>query len=293
MNVDDLTPSATVDLGAEEVHDKLVDGFFSPERVGRRNVSWSEGKSSSVSFRLKASSQPYVLAFLAEPYANVLPLEIALSLNGTALGDTVIKPGWQAYRVPIAANLLRVGSNKLALTYSRTARPADVEPDSPDVREISVRFDQLQLLPLSDHVQLSFDMRDAFSRSAMTEGWGVDENDRFAGIWTVGPRAVVRADLTKSTAATYSLRLTAQARSDIAEQEVRVVLNGADLGVFRFQGKRATHELKVPAASVREQNEIALAFEGLKAPSELNPKTSDTRLLGLRVLSLELVPDQS
>jgi hypothetical protein len=287
---DELAPGATIDLGSAEAQENLVEGFFAPERSGRRNASWSDGSSSRLTFRLKPEPSPYVLAFLAEPYVNILPFSIAVALNGKSLGNAEMKPGWQGYRLPIDPSVLRAGDNKLALNYSRTARPADVEPQSPDVREISVRIDQVQLQPISNRVQLTFHMRDAFSRSAMGEGWAVDENDRFAGIWTVGRRAVVRADLTKSTATSYALSLTAQAQAGIAEQAVHILVNGADLGTLKFQSVRSTRSLTLTAAAVREQNEIAFVFDELKAPSEINPKSSDSRLLGLRVLSLELVP---
>jgi hypothetical protein len=283
--------AALIDLGSDEAHDQLIEGFFPPERVGRRNAPWSDGKSSVLSFGLTVEPRPYVLAFLAEPYFMIQPLRVSLSLNGKPVGDSEVNAGWNAYSLLVDPGLARNGDNRLAFHYSRTARPSDLDPTSPDTREISVRIDQVQFQPIGERVELSFRMNNALSRAAMGAGWAIDPNDRFAGVWTLGPRALVSVRLaTPAVSAAYTLQLTAHCQNGIAEQPVNVALNGSELGRLAYTTKRSTQSLAVPASSLREENEIVLAFDGLKTPAEINPKSNDVRPLGLRVLTLVLAP---
>lgn len=285
-----LPPTALIDLGASEIQEHL-EGFFSPERVGRRNPAWSQGRTSLLSFELKPEPHPYVIALLLEPYVGAQPLSIRLSLNDRSLGEVEILPGWRAYQRRVDASSLRAGANKLALDYSKTARPADVESGSPDVREIAVRIDQVRLQPISDRMQLAFEMTNAFSRAAMIDGWGIDENDRYAGVWTLGPRALLSVPLARFAAQDYALELTAQAQAGLTEQTVGVRLNGSELGTLKFDSRRSTQRLKVAKSVLAYDNVIELVFDELKTPSEINAQSSDRRLLGLRVLGLDLAPE--
>lgn len=290
LDTEPAPPAAVLDLGAQEVQEHL-EGFFAPERVGRRNPAWSQGRTSLLSFELKPEPRPYLLTLLLEPYVGAQPLTIELSLNDRALGELEILPGWRAYQRRVDASLLRAGANKLVLGYSKTARPADVEANSPDVREIAVRVDQVQLQPISDRMQLALEMKSAFSRAAMSDGWGVDENDRYAGVWTLGTRALLNVPLSGFAAPSYALELTAQAQPGLSGQSVRVRLNGTELGSLRFDGKRSTQRLAVSKSALAYDNVIELVFDELTSPSDINPQSNDRRLLGLRVLRLDLAPE--
>ena len=286
----ELAPGVVIDLGAEDGPAHLTEGFSAPERVGSRRASWSEGETSSVAFSVRGGAPEYLLAFLAEPYHVLGDVSMGVSLNRRPVVDTIVSRGWRAYSLVVSGNLLAQGRNELAFHYTKTGRPSDFDRGSSDIRELSVRFDQIQVQPIGSEAQLSFGSRNAIALAALGDGWARDPNDRGTGTWTVANRAVVTFHLAKSAAPVYRVSLAARTPRGVAEQPVAISLNGEMLGQLAFHEKKSTLSLDVPARGLKGENEVVLEFAQLKSPAEIDPSSKDTRLLGLRVFNLDVTP---
>jgi hypothetical protein len=286
--------SARIDLGSDEGPRQLVEGFSLPERVGARLASWSEGELSTVTMNLRGGAGDYLVAFLAEPYHRLGTVGVSLALNGRPLGEAQLADGWRAYQLPVSGDRVVAGRNALSFQYSKTGRPSDFDPKSSDVRSLSVRFDQIELAPITERAQLAFGSKNAIALSALGDGWARDPSDRGTGTWTIAKRAQLTFHLLVSGTQLgdngYRLTLTARAPQGVAERNVQLTLNGAPLGSLRFAATKTTASLDVPAERVSAKNELWLEFERLASPAQLDAESKDKRLLGLRVFELDVAP---
>jgi len=289
--------AAVVDLGSDDRPRQMLEGFSPPERVGARFASWSEGERSTVGVNLRGGARDYLVAFLAEPYHRLGGVAVNLSLNGRPLGEAQLAPGWRAYQLSVSGERVSAGRNTLSLQYSKTGRPSDLDPQSTDVRALSVRFDQIQIAPIGERVQLGFGSNDALALAALGEGWARDPSDRGTGTWTIADRATLTFHLTppeaKPGGPSYPLTLTARAPRGIAERRVALTLNGAPLGSLVFTAKKSRVTVEVPSERLHAKNELAFEFTGLQSPAELHSDSKDARLLGLRVFELSVAPRDS
>ena len=289
--------SALIDLGRDEGPRQIVEGFSLPERVGARFASWSEGELSTVAVNLRGGAPDYLVAFLAEPYHRLGAVSVNVALNGHPAGEAQLGKGWSAYQLQVAGDRVRAGRNALSFQYSKTGRPSDFDPQSTDVRPLSVRFDQIQIAPIADRVQLGFGSNNALALAALGEGWARDPSDRGTGTWTLGKRALLTFHLiepgAKASSPGYQLALTARAPNGVDERLVNLTLNGAPLGAVSFASGKSTRNIDVPAERLRAKNELGFEFTGLKSPAELRAESKDKRLLGLRVFELVVAPRDS
>lgn len=286
--------SAAIDLGSDDGPRQLVEGFSLPERVGARFASWSEGEMSTVTVNLRGGAGDYLVAFLAEPYHRLGTVDVTLALNGRPLGDAQLAKGWRAHQLHVSGDRVVVGRNALSFQYSKTGRPSDFEPQSTDVRSLSVRFDRIEIAPITERAQLSFASKNALALAALGDGWARDPSDRGTGTWTIAKRAQLTFHLVAPSAqpgsSSYRLALTARAPNGVAERNVRLTLNGAPLGSLGFPATKTTASLDVPAERLSAKNELWLEFERLESPAQLDAESKDKRLLGLRVFNLDVVP---
>lgn len=281
---------AVIDLGTDEERTELITGFHAAESVERRRASWSDGDSSEIAFSLRGTAKRHVLALLGEPYFAIQPVSIRSNVNGKEIGAVTLDAGWKGYALLVEPGIAREGDNTLTLHYSKTGQPSVIEASSTDVRELSVRLDEIQLQPIIERVRLVFDMHNARLRAALTEGWAVDANDPSPGLWSVGPRASLAVYLEPRAGKDYWLELTGHSQGGVPVQNVAVRMNESALGELTFYPRKSAQRLLVPAAAVRERNEIVFEIKEPKSPSNIDPKSSDQRLLGVRALRLELLP---
>jgi hypothetical protein len=286
----ELKTGVVIDLGSDDGPSHVVDGFSLPERVGSRIATWSEGELSTLAFNLRGGAKDYMVAFLGEPYHMLSDVSVGVALNKRPVADTVLTNGWRAYGFVVKGDAITAGRNELSFHYSKTGRPSDFDTRSSDVRELGVRFDQVQIQPLGPSVQLSFGSRNALALAALGEGWVRDPSDRGTGTWTLGSRATLSFHLTKSEAPMYRLSLSARAPRKVAERKVALSLNGTPLGELAFPEKKSTLQIDVRAEQLTGDDELSLEFGRLETPAELDPASKDKRLLGLRVFELEVTP---
>jgi hypothetical protein len=286
--------SAVVDLGSDDGPRQLVEGFSLPERVGARLASWSEGELSTVAMNLRGGAGDYRVAFLAEPYHRLGTVGVSLALNGRPLGEAELTKGWRAYQLPVSGDRVVAGRNVLSFQYSKTGRPSDFEPQSTDVRSLSVRFDQIELAPISERARLAFGSKNALALAALGDGWARDPSDRGTGTWTIAKRAQLTFHLVApgtEPGPGYRLTLTARAPQGVLERKVVLTLNGAPLGSLVFAATKTAASLDVPAERLRAENELWLEFDRLESPAQLDAESKDKRPLGLRVFGLDIGPN--
>jgi hypothetical protein len=288
--VSELNAGVVIDLGSEDAPSHVVDGFSLPERVGSRVATWSEGELSTLAFNLRGGAQEYEVAFLAEPYHMLKDVSVGVALNKRPVANAVLTNGWRAYGIVVKGEMVGAGRNEVSFHYSKTGRPSDFDQRSSDMRELGVRFDQVQIQPIGPSVQLSFGSRNALALAALGQGWERDPSDRGTGTWTLGTRSTLSFHLAKSETLLYRLSLDARAPRGVTERKVTLSLNGARLGELVFRDKKQTMALDVPAERLTGDDELSLDFGQLESPAELDPKSKDKRLLGLRVFDLDVTP---
>jgi hypothetical protein len=288
----ELPEGAVIELGIDAAPVHPMEGFSLPERVGARLASWSEGELSTVSFDLRGGARDYVIAFLAEPYHMLGEVPVDIMLNKQPLALATLASGWRAYRVVAPGARIGAGRNELSFRYAKTGRPSDFDTASTDVRNLSVRFDQIQIQPITMRAEFSFGSKNALAQAALGEGWARDPNDRGTGTWTIGQRALFAFQLARAetTAPVHDLTLTARTPRGVAERSVQLLLNGASLGSLTFSEKKTSAAIEVPNERLKSDNELVLEFAKLEPPSVADPGSKDTRLLGLRVFELNVAP---
>jgi hypothetical protein len=296
-----LPAGAVIDLGSEVPPSQTIQGFSMPERVGARLASWSEGAVSTIYFDVQGGADRYIVAFLAEPYHMLGEVPVGVSLNGRSLMDTTLANGWRGYGVVVGGDRIGAGKNQLSFRYAKRGRPNELNSESSDVRDLSVRFDQVQVQPITLRAELSFGCKNALALAALGEGWARDPNDRGTGTWTVGKSALITFHLVPPVATSagaapspeapgYTLTLTARTPRGVAERRVSLKLNGAPLGPLTFHETKGVGVIDVPAGRLKAENVLALEFARLESPAQLDPSSKDTRLLGLRVFELDVAP---
>ena len=147
-------PSSVIDLGLDGGPNHTVAGFSMPEQIGPRRARWSEGDVSTVAFNLRGGEKEYLVAFLAEPYHVLGNVPVSIAVNKRPLGQASVGGQWRAYGVVASGDLFTAGRNELAFQFAKTARPSDTDPQSNDVRELAVRFEQIQIQPIGVAAEL-------------------------------------------------------------------------------------------------------------------------------------------
>lgn len=113
-------------------------GFYDVERGGDEPASrWSRFGSSALSVRLHPE-RSYQLAFEACPFEGALPQAISVTVNGQALPEIEMVPGWQRHTLGLPPG--SVGAlNDVILRYRQVVIPAQ-SGISDDPRALAVRF---------------------------------------------------------------------------------------------------------------------------------------------------------
>lgn len=284
-------PGSVIDLGLEGGPNHTVSGFSMPEQIGSRRARWSEGDVSTVAFNLRGGEKQYLVAFLVEPYHVLGEVPVNLAINARPLGQASVKGPWRAYGLVASGDMFNAGRNELAFQFARTGRPSDTDPKSNDVRELAVRFEQIQVQPIGVSAELSLGRQNAAALSTLREGWVRDPSDRGTGTWTVGERSTLVFHLAKvEDTSGYRLALTARAPRGAKSRQVALSLNGEPLERLTFADSRQTSIVEVSTSRLRTENELVFELEDLQSPAELDSASTDTRPLGLRVFEVNVTP---
>lgn len=85
------------------------------------------------------------LRLLPFPAANEPPQTVEVFLNGQLATQLHLHPGWNDYAVPIPVEHWQVGVNMVTLHFGWLQSPTDLNPDSPDSRQLAAAFDFAEL----------------------------------------------------------------------------------------------------------------------------------------------------
>jgi hypothetical protein len=148
----DLTPRrlpARLDLeiGSGSASQALYHGFHAEEFDGDQAWVWSSGPRSLLQFALRPAPGPYLLVVQAQAFEPVAPVQVTVEVNGNPAGTLTVLAHKKTHSLTLPRGRLTGGTNRIALRYSRTGRPARLVRGSSDTRELAVRFYRILLYP--------------------------------------------------------------------------------------------------------------------------------------------------
>jgi hypothetical protein len=127
--------------GDDDAEHFLRWGFYDVERGGDEPASrWSRFGSSALSVRLHPE-RAYRLTFEACPFEGAMPQAIVVTVNGQALPEVAMAPGWQRYAVPLPPAAV-LALNDVILRYRQFVIPAQTKL-SDDPRALAVHYRSL------------------------------------------------------------------------------------------------------------------------------------------------------
>lgn len=143
-----LTSTLELNIGAKEARGFLGGGFHEDETgENGRNATWCGGDLATLRLPLAPANQDYHLVLTAYGYQPLVPLKVAVSVNGIAAGEVIAREAWSLLGVRVPRRLLRSGLNRVDLRFEKSARPAEVFPGEKDRRLLALRLDELKLEP--------------------------------------------------------------------------------------------------------------------------------------------------
>jgi hypothetical protein len=148
ITVKPLPESTALDLGTTSAHPHLGRGFSHDEVADGRSVVWNDGPVSTVLLGAPADKRrAHRLLVTGQGFSPALPQFVAVAVNDTVLGHYELSPAWQTAEVRVPPGTL-ADLNRVEFRFSRTIKPRDVSGESSDVRDLAVRFDRIELLPV-------------------------------------------------------------------------------------------------------------------------------------------------
>lgn len=139
---------AAVRVGADDWRAKLGAGWSHDERDSERTFIWSDGPTSTLSFSFSPRAEPYTLRL--EGLAIAPDVSLAVIVGEREVARVTPPAGWSAAAVAIPGDALRDGRNELVLRYSKTQRPAALDPKSTDTRELGYALVSASLAPTEE-----------------------------------------------------------------------------------------------------------------------------------------------
>ncbi|MEE8523557.1 MAG: sulfatase [Thermoanaerobaculia bacterium] len=137
---------AFFDLGAPEVRIHLIRGWGNDERDGDQTFVWGLAAGSDLDFFVSAPKDlTLVLDCQAFGFEGAPPQTVTVTLGGRELSQVTLGRGFARYRMPVPADALRRGVNRLRFDYRVHHRPRDVLPGAQDERPLAVQWDSIEL----------------------------------------------------------------------------------------------------------------------------------------------------
>lgn len=148
--------TSDIDFGDPAIRDLLHGGWGQSERLGRQSYAWGLGEQSGLAIEI-AKPRSLELTVEATPflYPGVAPQLVDVILNGQVVGELAMTGlempstprggNVQQYRLQLPAHAQHAGTNELTFRYTYSARPAEVNPESDDQRQLAVSWHRLRL----------------------------------------------------------------------------------------------------------------------------------------------------
>ncbi|RME49914.1 MAG: hypothetical protein D6796_04095, partial [Caldilineae bacterium] len=105
------------------------EGWAANEQIGGVGANWAVGAEAQIFFPYRGTGDRRLsLRLTPFDYPGAPPQAMTLLLNGQPIGEQALASGWQVVEVPLPAEALRPGLNRLALRFRHRAAPRDVLP---------------------------------------------------------------------------------------------------------------------------------------------------------------------
>jgi hypothetical protein len=137
-----LPAANDLDMGTASARPYLLEGWSSDEREAERTSIWSDGEQASVVLSFDGVIKP-VLRVSAKGYAQALPIDVDVSIDGARVGSFAAPDGWQNVAIPLPEGDYSGASKVVSLAFSRVARASDSNPQSHDERRLALRVDRI------------------------------------------------------------------------------------------------------------------------------------------------------
>jgi choline-sulfatase len=253
-----------VDLGTSAARPLLRQGWAQDEEDGGRTFVWSDGPESELEFFLVAP-RDVPLTLRGSPYSSPgsPEQEVALLLNGEAVGRVSLSPDHGEARVVLPRRGLREGENHLTLRYAWTRSPWEESGgENGDRRHLGVAWDFLRF---ETGVDEQGRVRAAGDRLALPFGRRIDTFLRLpAG-------AVLAMDDLRSRGPAGELRVTLQPEGGAERELARLRPDQGPIAVEL--GDAGTGPARISLTAVpREPDEAAGSGLVLRRPAIAAPQ---------------------
>jgi hypothetical protein len=146
-------------------------------------------------------------------------------------------------------------------------------------RALAAFLDSLPRARLPLHLEFG----SGLTRRVLHSGWQEDEvvgDDTF--VWSDGLRSVLTVPLRAGDDIVMDFEAFPFEFPDSPEQEVTILLNGTEVGARRLRPGRHRYSVTLPRSSVRDSiNTLEFRYAYARAPRDVRPGSTDTRLLGV------------
>jgi hypothetical protein len=274
-----LVDDFTIEIGAEGYRGHLLSGFNEEEVEGQRSFVWNEGPVSELVGVLVHPSGTYLLQTFAQAIPLLPSQTTRVLVNDQLVGTIAFTPEWARRGLLVPGSVLTNGDNRVRFEYEATARPAMLVKGSTDVRELSVRFRAVNLLPVP--VADEIDVGTGEAHRFLLQGWAEDEVEGARSVvWTLGDEASLALRPSRGG----RLLVSARACPAAAPVQVQVRLDGHVLGSFSVTPSWGQFEVPMPALKADDGvGVLTLLLRRTPQPPNSVSGLRDARELGLRV----------
>ena len=283
------------------------EGWSDPEGSG----TWTNAGEAKLLVNVRDWRQaPMAVEVSARPFlmeGRHPAVDVEVVANGRAVGTwtyDIVHDAGLARRVAIIPEIILAQSPLLNLTFRIREPMAPSEAGiSDDSRRLGIFVSRMSFFRIEDHSVIREPPRIAPGRTVSFADGGDSEpfvGERWSGgepsgTWTVGPRAVVSAQM--SGWAQDDMVVTVAARPYLVKQrhpqlDVGLVANQVAVGhwTFREQQDRGivTRSVRIPASVLARSPilNLELALDAPSSPGKLEPGSSDARQIGLMVAQI-------
>jgi arylsulfatase A-like enzyme len=144
---DVIRETTAVEVGSPDSDAALISGWDRPEPHGDTGqMVWAVAETAVVELLLLDTDYDRLdLRCRAFSWEDGPAQEAAVVVNGRTIGELTIEPSMADHSIGIPAGVLGVGTNRIELEFTWTARPADHVPGSTDVRSLAAALQRLSL----------------------------------------------------------------------------------------------------------------------------------------------------
>ena len=153
-----LTFPLEIDLGTQAAWPNRGTGWHDDEVIFGETANWAAGAEAEIFFPLRELAD-YRLSLRIAPfsYPGATPQSLQVFLNGRPLGQPqLLSEGWQVLDMPLPADGVQSGLNRLKLRFGRVERPRDVLPGETVIGTTGVATPvDIEIEAAADHAYIS------------------------------------------------------------------------------------------------------------------------------------------